>query len=477
MRKWLLLLLLLPQALHAQSVRGSLTNLGRYIEVRPIQRDTVDSLLTNIRQDGRLEFDGRVVFCNVGVCTFYRPADVEHALTSAHDLALTAWGLGVQGLSATAMLRVRTDGGDFTWPRSDDAFDAILAYADYTQERYRIRLGRQRALSGLGFYTFDGIDARYDLTGDINVAGYFGRSLARALEEPRNNALSAVESFVPSDNVWLIGGAAELSYARNSAAIRYQREILGDRSGLVSERASVDFTSSQLDRVYFEGSADYDVAFGHFGKAHITARVPIGSVAVELSGRRYMPFFELWTIWGAFSPVAYHEAEVQAGWNTYDWLTLSARAAWRKYEDADAPVFIAEPRNDGRLFALRARVVRGDAHVEGEARVENGFGAYLGSGEITAGWQVSSRWRVAGYATAFQQILEFRTGEAAVTGVGASTDYQISDDIFAGAGATFYFQRYDNRPSAADWTQKRAWLSLEWRFGNDPGLTAKGEKK
>ena len=471
-----LLLLSTAAAGHGQSFRGSVTNTARYIEIRPIARDTVDSAQVVVQPDGSLEFEGRRVVCSAGLCTFYRPAPVEHAFASTHDLSATAWGFGVQGVSATLLLRVRTEGsGSFTWPRSNDAFDAILAYADWARERYRVRAGRQRTVSGLGFYSFDGLDVRYDVTDAISVEAYGGRSLARALEEPRHRALSAIENFLPDENAWLLGGAAELNYDHSSVTVRYQRELWGDQSALVSERAAADFTTTVLRPLQIAGAADYDVAFNRIGKAHVTARVPLrdGRFNVELTGRRYLPFFELWTIWGVFSPIAYHEAEAQAGGSVTGGLAVWVSARYRKYEDADASVFIVGPKDDAKLFTVRARAdVTRTLQIDGEARFENAFGGYLGSGELNASWQPRERLRASGYVTAFQQILEFRTGEAAVFGVGGSLDFELNRSLAVGGGATWYTQKYENRPSAADWNQKRAWAMLEWRFGRDPGLQA-----
>lgn len=468
------ILVLLTTAVGAsgQSLRGTLTNVGRYIELRTITRDTVDRTLVTTQPDGSMEFEGRPVFCQSQTCTFYRPADVKHALTSTHDLSVTSWGFGVEGVSATLLLRVRTDGGDFTWPRSDDAFDAILAYADFARERYRVRLGRQRTISGLGFYSFDGVDARFEATSALGIEGYAGRSLARALEQPRSSALRPIESFIPDEDVWLLGGAAELNTKLHSLGLRYQRELWADRAALVSERAALDFSTRALSPLSIEGAADYDVAFGRLGKAHLTMRMPIDSrVNAELSGRRYLPFFELWTIWGVFSPVAYHEAEAQGSWAANAWLGVSGSVGMRKYEDTDAPVFEGNPEDETRFFTLRARGVASPKLVlDGEVRWDNGFGAYLGSFELSASWQAVEQLRLGVYGTAFQQILEFRVGEAAVLGVGGTLDYDLNDQIWISAGGTLYRQNYDNRPSGIDWNQKRAWVSLGWRFGRDPGI-------
>lgn len=477
MRKIFLLALVMlgAQQADAQQFRGSLATMGRYIEMRPIVRDTVDSASTSIDENGRFVYNGVPVFCSGQTCTFYRAADVEHTIALNQDLALTTWGFGVEGLSATFFLRARQDvAGDFTWPRYDDPFDAVLAYAEFARERYRVRAGRQRSLTGLGFYSFDGLSAYVTPADWLNLEVYGGRSLARALEEPRNEALRGVDNFIPDNQAWLIGAAAEVMSSNGvSAAVRYQREIWSDRAALISERASFDFRSSILRWVSVEASADYDVAYNRLGKAHVTLRRQFAQnrVSVELIGRRYLPFFELWTIWGVFSPVAYHEAELQAGWRVSDRLDVSAAGSLLRYQDADAAIFVAPAEDETQRLTLRARARANDAlTLDGEYRLEKGFGAFLSSGSANAMWAPAERIRIGLYGTAFQQILEFRTGEAVVFGGGATFDLALNDALNLSGGGTLYSQSFDNRPSAVDWTQKRAWLGLEWSFGRDPGM-------
>ncbi len=476
MRRAVLLALLVTatQQAYAQDFRGTLSNMARYVEMRPIARDTVDSLSTTIDERGRPSFEGRPVFCQGQTCTYFRPEPVEHTVGMSQDLTVTAWGFGVEGLSATIFLRARQDlAGDFTWPRYDDPFDAVLAYAEFARERYRVRAGRQRSLTGLGFYSFDGLSAFVNPSDWVTLEVYGGRSLARALEEPRHEALGAIENFIPDNNAWLVGAAAELQAANGMAgSVRYQRELWSDRGALISERASVDFRSSILRIVNVEAAADYDVAFNRVGKAHVTLRRQLmnNRLSLEATGRRYLPFFELWTIWGVFSPVAYHEAELQAGWAATEAIDLWASASLRRYEDAEAAVFIAPAEDETQRFALRARARLNDAWmVDGEYRLENGFGAFLSSGEASAAWTPSERLRAGVYATAFQQILEFRTGEAVVFGAGVTLDYELTRALRLSGGGTFYRQAFDNRPSSIDWSQKRGWLGIEWSFGRDPG--------
>ncbi len=469
-----LLLLMSADAAAAQQLRGSLSNMARYIEMRPMTRDTVDSASTTIGENGQRMFEGRPVFCFAETCTFYRPAAVENTVAMAQDLSVTAWGFGMEGVSATILLRARQDlAGDFTWPRYDDPFDAVLAYAELARERYHIRLGRQRSLTGLGFYSFDGVSAYITAHENAQFEVYGGRSLARALEEPRNAALSGVENFIPDNEAWLLGAAAELRYGSSAASVRYQREIWSDRAALISERAAADFRTNLFGLAMLEAAADYDVAYNRIGKAHLTVRRQLfeNRLTLEATGRRYLPFFELWTIWGVFSPVAYHEAELQAGYRINSRYELSGSAGIRQYEDADAAIFIAPAEDRTVHFTLRSRSRWNEQlTIAAEYRLERGFGAFLSSGEASANWLVNDRLSLGAYATAFQQILEFRTGEAAVFGGGITADFDISEALNISGGGSLYRQGFDNRPSAVDWTQKRAWLGVEWRFGRDPGM-------
>ena len=443
-----------------------------------MRRDTVDSALVTRLPSGRLEFEGYPVQCAGAACEFFAPADPEDALFFAQDVSFTAWGMGVEGLSATFFLRARADiAGEFLWPRYDDAFDAILGYAELARERYRVRLGRQRNLSGLGFTSFDGIGAQFDASDRIRFELYGGRSLARGLESARHDALAAVEDFLPDANAILGGGAAEFDAGRSvSGALRYQIEFWSDGSGIVSERAAFDLRAAELGPIEAEFSADYDVAFNHLGSANLSLRYPLldRSLILEATARRYRPFFELWTIWGFFSPVGYREAELQAAWRPSQRVDLTVQAGLRNYEETDADAFLVAPEGDTRRLTVRSRVQLPRAiDLDAEYRLEHGFGAFVNSGELTTGWRPHERLRVGTYATAFQQILEFRTGNAIVLGLGAHADARISSRINLAGGITLYRQNIDNRPSGADWNQTRAWAALEFGFGGDPGLAAR----
>ena len=187
---------------------------------------------------------------------------------------------------------------------SSDLFDAMLAYAQYVRGAWRGRAGRQDIRSGLGISSFDGVSTSHD-RGRFRFEAYGGRSLARGLREPSNEAARALDDFFVDQGVRLFGGAATVRTRRFTLTGRYHRELLADRSGLESERAALDLTAI-VPRVRLTGSVDYDFSFQQVGKAHVTAMTPLGDGGwiVEVTGRRYVPYFELSTIWGFFEPVS-----------------------------------------------------------------------------------------------------------------------------------------------------------------------------
>jgi hypothetical protein len=406
---------------------------------------------------------------------FYRSLEVEHAIALVQDVDFTAWGLGVPGLSATAALRARAHvDGEFTWPRSNDAFDAIALYAEYDREPFRVRLGRQQSVGGLGFTSFDGASVMVEPDPRFTFEAYGGRSLARALYSPRNDALRGVEDFLPDRDAYLFGGWAEAEpIAGTVLALRYQREIWSDRSNLLSERASLDMRTNFFAPLAVTAAADYDFAFGRIGKAHVTVRLPVTNVSIEATARRYLPYFELWTIWGFFSPSAYHEAELVANWRARPEFSLWISGGWRRYEDAEAPIVFSRLEDESKRFGVGASYeLSRNLTLMGDYQYETGFGAHLSTADLSVRWQPHARLTTTVAATAFQQIEQFRVGEAAVLGGSAAADLEITSRVSLAGGVSLYRQTYDNRASGADWNQRRGWTALRLILGSDPGQGA-----
>lgn len=455
----------------AQDLRGWATSTFRFLELRPLERVVVDPALL-VEEGGQFFLDGEPVACGAAEnCVLYRPAGVDGATVGTQDVGLTAWDLGTQGLSVTALLRGRARfGGDFVWPRSEDDLDALLLYAQLTRDRWRFRLGRQRTNSGLGFTGFDGASAMYT-PGPFTLEAYGGRSLARGLAEPRDEALRGIENFVLDQDAYLLGGFVQGRFdGGTEVGLRYQREIWSDRSGLISERASLDARTDRLRPFHLRGSVDWDFGFGRVGKAALEVQraFPSLGLSVALEGRRYVPYFELSTVWGFFSPVAYHEAMARVAWSG-ERVGAWARGGWRTYDEADvAEIF--DPLED---HGWRAEV-GGDVRlgprwtVQGSYDVEWGVGAFLSAADARVRFRPRDRVDLSAYATTFQRIAEFRLGDGRVVGGGVDVGLQLREGLRLDGGAAIY--RHDtDRPGEDVWNQTRVWSSLRIDFGEDPG--------
>ncbi len=462
-----------PGPVSAQGVRGQLSTTARYIQMRPLQSDSIPYSDATQRPDGTYEYQGRRVSCvKDALCFFYTAGPVEHAVTFSQDASATAWGLGVQGLSATVSLRARADlGGDFAWPRYDDAFDAMLAYVELNRKAFRVRLGRMRTTGGLGFSGYDGASVLGRLGGWLRAEAYGGRSLARGLYEPRNEVFQAIEDFVVDQQALLIGGYAELEAGPgNVLSLRYQREIWADWSGLVSERAGLDFRVAQLHPVSITGALDYDVAFDVLGKSHLTLGVPlVDGMLVEATARRYRPYFELWTIWGFFDPVAYHELDGQFSWTVSPQFGFWVAGGYREYEDTNTQPFIAPLSNSTvRAGTGMSWTPDPDWRVEGTYRLERGAGATLSTFDGRARWTPTDRLGIGIHGTVFQQIEEFRLGENNGVGGGAQFDLVLSGRLNLDGGLSVYRNLLENQ-DLPDWSQVRGWTSFRIDVGTDPG--------
>jgi hypothetical protein len=464
----------------AQALRGSTRTTTRYIELQPIRQDTVSRDRVTERPDGGLEFEGFPVSCLPDdFCVFYRAAPQQSATVLYQDAEFTAWGLGLQGLSATALVRGRARlGGEFAPPRADDAFDAVLAYLELNRESYRVRLGRQRVMSGLGFNGFDGVDVllQPERWGWLRLQGYTGRSLARGLSEPRQQALRGLDDafFLSPHQAILAGTEVGVDPAPGtSLALRYQFEVWADRCGMLSERASLIGRTMHWRPLTLSGNADYDFAFGRIGKAQLTAQLPVARnrVLLEATARRHVPYFELWTIWGFFSPVGHHEGLLRTTWRASPALSVWGSAGYREYEDTGTDVLFDPLRSE----AMRAELggawqLPRDLSLNGSYRWEGPVGAFLTSGDATLSWQPTDQLGIALNAVAFEQAEEFRIGSGRVIGGGAAVDYEIRDGMRLSGGLDVYRHNYRNRPSQVDWNQARGWMALQVGFGRDPGI-------
>jgi hypothetical protein len=457
----------------AQGLRIRGTTTSRLLELRPFISDSVPVTSVTDTVTGstlRVGPNGLVVRCIDGDawCRYRRSAERrESAVPIFQDLDITAWGLG-QGVSVHAELRGRTAFGSDRelWPRALDRFDVLAAYAELSREQGEARVGRQWLTSGLGFYNFDGASVTVRPWRGLTVQSWGGLSLARGLNEPRTSGeIATLDDFPPEQDAWLIGTEVRVRPTTTSTvSVMYQRELQRDRGGLFSERVAADGTL-RLGRVALEGALEHDLAQQHLNHARVQLRLPsTRGVQLAVEGRRFRPFFELWTIWGAFSPVGFNEGSLFASWMTPSRrLGLDVRGSWRQWDETDAGLQ-STPLRD------RAWRVSGDGTwrprsamlVHGSYAIDIGLGAARNDASFGMRWDGDARWSIGTSASMFQSIYEYRLGTGRVYGGAVDGAVRLGRDVRLVGDFAVYQQSFTNRAPQTDWSQRRGALRIEW---------------
>ena len=456
----------------AQTIRATGTTTLQYVELRPLVDDSVGASLVGGEGLARYTEDGRLVRCaaTAEFCRFTRSGSVISTVPATQDVSLSVWGLG-QGIRGYAKVRGRTvvSGENGLWPRADDRHDVLVAYAEVDRGPIRIRAGRQWKVSGLGYYNYDGGSALLR-KGAFSVEGYAGWSLARGLNEPRTSeSLAAIESFATDTRAHIFGG--QVSYRpRSGAALSalYQREIRVDRAGLHSERAALDGVFRR-GRHSLEGSLEVDVGLRTVNEALLRAWfLPLPALGVGVYGRRYRPFFELWTIWGAFNPVGFDEYGTNALWSRGR-TTVQVRAARREYNETDASFTFGPVRTDGWNVGITGSTRLAQRWLlQGGFRTDIGFGAAKDNGYVRVQRQFQNDTSVGLHLQAFQRIYEFRVDKGTVIGLGADASLRLGSQARVSGSLTSYNHSVGDTSLDVDWSQLRGSLRVDWTLGSEP---------
>jgi hypothetical protein len=477
----------LAGGVEAQDVRITGTTIVRYVELRPMITDSVRVEDTSEGEGSlRLTSTGVVVRCVPGelFCRYRRTTDPVSTVPIIQDLEISAWGFG-EGIQLYAQLRGRTAMGDADelWPLAEQELQALAAYLEIDRDLGRVRAGRQWITAGLGFYNFDGAAVLWRAREWAELDVYGGWSLARATNESHaSDALAAVEELAPGRRAIRHGAIARARpVPRASVSLQYQREIQTNRGALYSERlaADADYRIGRFGAV--SGEAQLDLATGDFNDARLRARMPFPwyqPLTVDAEIRRYQPFFELWTIWGAFAPVGYSEASVGGMLSRFEnRLSLSARAAYRRYGETGTGLEFEPLRDDGwRVSGDVAWRVTPAILAHAGAAGDIGFGASRSDFDAGIRWQPDERGWIGARATAFQTVYEFRVGTGRVLGAGVDGGFRDFRDVRLAGDLAVYRQTFGDRAPSTDWSQVRGSLRLEWTLGSDPGFAMEGAR-
>ncbi len=463
----------------AQGVRITGTTTVDYEELQPLVVDSVPlSAATTDTGLLRQTANGTIVEC-VGVdqyCSYYRSASTLSTVPILQDVTLAGWGLG-EGVSIYADAEVRTSVGSApdVLPLASQHFDLIAAYAELDRSIVRARLGRQWITSPLGYYAFDGGSVLVAPARGLTTQVYGGWGLAQALTYERTSpVISAVESLAPTDPGYILG--ASVDYHPTGVAgvsVQYQREIETNFEGLYSERVAGS-GDLRIGRTLFDAQIIYDIATGDVNNADLRAQLPLGT-QWTLTGqiRHYVPFFELWTIWGAFSPVGYNQGLLSASWGRTDQrFRIDASADYRQYENTDAGLSFLPLRSNGFDVGLDGTWrVTPVWSVLGGYHLLVGVGSSRSDGDAGVRWGVGRRGSIGLTGSAFQSIDEFTIGTGLVLGLAANGSYRLMDVLRLQADFGAYHHVGTDTPQIANWDQRRASVQLMWTVGRDPGLS------
>jgi hypothetical protein len=471
-------LLVLPAApARAQGLRGEIGTSASFIDYRSVVRDSLPEALVPGDGTTRVLPDGTVVSCIPGGhCYWYRAGADRDAMPVVQDLALTAWP-GWRGVSARLQLRGRL-GRDDLWPRGDQEIEAIQASIDVERRAWRLRAGRQEHGGGLGTYGFDGAAFLWRGWGGLRLEAFAGRSLAGVLNQAHDGfLLHDADRLGPDEGGTLWGlQTGVVRPGRLAASLLYQRELRFDRAGLYSERVGLDVWGA-VRRATLEFDAAWDLAAADFNAARLRLQHPLPRrLHAAIEARRHEPYFDLWTIWGAFTPVGFTEGSLRLDWAAGPGLRFDASGAYRDYAETYAGTRFAPIEGDGWRATAGAGWTSGAWSAHGAYRLHWGFGAYRSSADLAGGRRLGARAFVGAHATATQQLLEFRFGDGRSLGAGLEARAGWGDvQIFGGFGV--YRHAYDERPGFPDNTQFRARLGARLTFGSEPGTAAAAARR
>jgi hypothetical protein len=451
-----LVVLASPEA-RAQAVRLHGTTTMQYVQLRPIQYDSsADS--------------------GAGA---YVSLPAGYAAPLVQDLEVSAWGLGVTGLRAYALLRGRGAlGSSLIWPQSDTHFEALYAYLELQRAHYLLRAGRQQRASGLGWYGFDGLTAAWMPISALRLEAYGGRGMARAsMESYDASAITSLDPLRPDQGTVLLGASFWVApTARSTFSAIYQREILSDRSGLVSELAAADARIAIGSHFYLSGSANADIARQQWGKASVTATVllPRGN-SVALEAFQYRPLLDLTTIWGAFTPESHYGYAATVHVAAARDLALSGAFTYRRWQPlSSGSPFLVNVGDDQKELELGAHLQRGRYALDGDYHLQVGFGGDQSGGDLGVAYAPAGGWRAGLRGTAFQQTDLFRIAGSTVYGIGANLRTPLTGQLGLSADVTRYFQRQGTGSTGLDWNQTRASVTLDWTLGANADRIAEG---
>lgn len=421
-----------PGVCTAQQYRARIDATAQSVTFRGLRADSIAVANVVTGSTGGPETpDGFAVTCTAAThCFYFREGPRLRAVPVVVSASATVWGFGIEGLSVRASGRLHGELGDSdAWPGPDDVAQLLEGYVEYQRGDVIARGGRQLVASRLELIGFDGGWARMHIArASLDVTAYGGWGLGQASAvTAANPALNPLDEWRPRDRQHV--GGAELAWTRRSfdAHAEYRREIDPRDGNFVSERAAMS-ASASISAWRASAGFDYNLAEGHVGSADATMTLVQPRYTASLGARRYRPYFSLWTLWGAFSPVPYHAVHASAHVRATERISLFARGERYEYEDADVSTALVRGLEDrGWRANTGASASVGDRwRVDANYAIEFGPGA--ASRFLDGAVEYSmDRAVLAAYGGTFQRPLEFRHYDARGNWFGFRADVDIGN--------------------------------------------------
>jgi hypothetical protein len=447
----------------AQGYRLRLDSRAQRVSYRGITSDSILATQTVTAPTGGLQTpDGFAVRCPPGsdYCFFFRPGPEIRGGPMISSADLTLWGFGLRGLSVRVNGRVGVDLGDSeVWPGMEPAVQLIEAYAEYAHRVLTARGGRQLLVNRLGIVGFDGgrVIGRASRYG-LEAEAYVGWGLARATAIPVSSpVLNPLDDFQPRSRQILAGAALGWSGRVSDLRLDYQREVDPDTRNFMSERAALSLDFHPIEHWTLTAGLDYDLANTWVGNADAVVRYASPWITVAGGLRQYRPHFDLWTIWGAFSPVPYHAA------NAAIWVRpvpgLELRGRWERYafSETETETPLVGVDDDGWRLGMGITYSPTPAWtIDAGYREEYGPGASSNGFEGAVAFVPIPTLSLTAYGSTLDRPLEFRFEEASIDAFGLDAEWSPIDRLRIALGAARYAEDRE-RPDAAafDWDQTR----------------------
>lgn len=460
---WCIALVLVGEPLAAQAYRLRLDTRFQSVSFRGLQADSllVADTVTG-PGGGPATPDGFAVSCQSGApyCFYFRPGPERRGGPLVATADLTAWGFGMRGVSLHTTARAGVDLGNAdVWPGSDPALQLIAGYVEYAAEHVTARAGRQLVLSRFGTTGFDGAAVTLrDTRRGLDATAYGGWGLARGVALPVSSpALNPLDDFRPQQRQLVAGVGAGWSGAVADLHVGYQREVDPRSDYFVSERIGASGAARPAAGWSISGGADYDLAAGWWGSAELNLAYTQRAVSASAGVRRYRSHFELWTIWGAFSPVPYHATQAQIAVRADARLQVRARGEHYHFESSETStplVDVVEAGWRGEL-GFTAWPATGWT-IDGGYEREYGPGAASTGASASVTYTPAPNWRVVLHGATLDRPLEFRYAESVLHVYGLQAEVEPRERLRLGLDAMRYVEDR-RRPDAAafDWGQWR----------------------